>query len=1257
MPRTRTSSYHSFLLASVAGVATLAALNGTARAADITVSTQQSGATTLETLAGGDNLSVTSTGGLTITVGATGTEPAVFTGAMGVGSILNSGTIGSDETVGGIAVYVPGAASLNALTNNAGGLIQATGSNQSSAIFNVGGIGTITNNTGALLQSTGQSDFAIYNYNGSIAAIVNSGLAQATGAYSGAIDNQGGSIGSITNSAGGVIQATNVNSYAIQNGSGTVGLITNNAGGVIQTTGTGDDAIINWDALAGIANSGTIQSSGNNSYGIVSNSGTMGLVTNAAGGLIQDTGSSGNAIANWGTMAGLTNSGLIQATGSNGTAIYNSSGTIGVITNEAGGVIQATGDYGPAISNQSTLVSISNAGLIGASGLNARAINNDYAWIGSVANVTGGVIQATGNYGAAIFNGGYAWMGSVSNATGAVIQATGANSGAIYNGSYSWMGSVTNAAGGVIQATGDSDIAIANYGTLAGIDNSGTIQATGSNGVAIYSSGYGWTGTITNEVGGVIQATGTSGVAMRTDGTLYGIANSGLIQATGPGGIAIANNLNSYDYLGTVTNNLGGIIQATGTGGIAIQNNDRMIGLVNSGLIQATGTSGIAIENNASLGGISNTGTIRSTLGTAILLGSGGTITNGITNAAGALIQGGPASGSGTAIDASAATSPLSITTGGTIIGAIRQGSGGDRLTVTGGAIVGTVLGQSGSGGSVDFALGSGGFSTGGNITDVDTVTLSSGLLVMAPGGGISGAQTFTIASDATARLGTNLAAGTTTNNGVLDVGTNAPTLTGNYVQSSSGSLAITANGAAVGELKVTGSAVVQPGAHTVALHFTGAGNYTNLPTPLTVLYATGGLTFSGGASASSDSANPYYQTVIVSDPVYSLTITFAPPTQAALQAYAASFMPAGSTPYLSAARSAYGARLAGLTESSYNDMLAVLAGLSASQVQALEQQAAPRSIASAAADLANGLGANTALSLAITTRQMELHGLEQDPAGHPTGAWVQPLGSTATQSGKDGFDGFSAGTYGIAFGADTRVTPDVRVGVAIALAESDINYAGAASGNSDKMQSGQVGIYGTFYRHGFFVDAGLTGGFNRYDSTQNITVLGRQTGSYPGGQVTAQADTGYDFHVDGAVITPGIGLRELHMSFGDYTMAGLSGPSAHIDGEELNLVQGRAGAQIAFPWAPRPGWHLTPMAHAYLLHNFDRPGVTTVGTFSNGLPFALTAPSTDANLVEVGAGVTASRGGPFSLAATYQFTGGATTSNNTFALNLKAAF
>ena len=983
-------------------------------------------------------------------------------------------------------------------------------------------------------------------------------------------------------------------------GGASLGSIINNVGGTIRAIGPTASAIWNDGTLNAIANAGLILATGTNAAAIRNNYQYIGSISNAAGAVIEATGSGGVAIENTGTLPPISNSGLIQATGTSGVAVLNQGYSYkGSITNNVGGVIRATGASGKAIENDGSLGAIVNAGSILATAQNGEAIYANYGWIGSIANVAGGLIAANGGNAIAIDNG------------------------------YAWIGSITNAAGAVIEANGAGGTAIENTGTVGAIANRGLVQATGTNGVAISNQGYNYIGSLTNSVGGIIQATGSTGIAIENAGTLNALANAGLIQATGSDGIAIDNTVNSYTWAGTIDNAV-------------------------SGVIQATGTNGIAIENAETLQSLVNAGTIRSLLGPAIV--NDRSIVNGITNVAGGLIQGGPANGSGIAIDSSGAAFPLSVLNAGTIVGAIKQSSYGDTLTVAGGAIVGNVVGKAGTHGVADFALGAGSFTLGGNILGVDTVNVLSGLVAMAPrGGAVSGAQALNISPGAAAAIGGTVGAALTTNNGVLEATTGSATLQGNYVQGAGGGLKIDIGATGPAVLTITGTGTITPGPKSVLLHFTGPAN---LPATSTILVARGGLTLTSGTTltAVSDSPSPYFSTPTVTDPVGTLTLTFAVPTHTALLSYAAGLFPAGSA-YLTSAAAAFASRINALSASSFTAITDAIAALPPDQRIAFAQQMAPRSVASAAAELANGLGANTALGHAISSHQAGLHTPDSLFAGHGTMVWAQPFGSTAYQSAQQDFGGFAANTYGAAFGADTLVSPDLRIGFAFAAANSNINYTGGASASGDTISTAQLGVYASYVHNNFFFDGALAGGYDWYTSKQNMAFLGQQHGSYSGAQFDAQGRVGYEMPFGGATLTPSASLRELHMNFGSYTMSGGSGPSAHVNSISLDLVQSRVGARLAYTPAKVGAWLLRPEVHAYYLHNFNTSGVTTSGSFSNGLGFAVEAPSRDANLGNIGFDVTASRVGPLTLGASASYTTGRSTNIGTFLLHVATKF
>ena len=215
--------------------------------------------------------------------------------------------------------------------------------------------------------------------------------------------------------------------------------------------------------------------------------------------------------------------------------------------------------------------------------------------------------------------------------------------------------------------------------------------------------------------------------------------------------------------------------------------------------------SGNAISVYGSMRSITNSGKIISDTGTAIYLGAEGAITEGITNTSTGVIQGGAADGSGKAIDASVSTANLTINNAGTIVGQILFGTGTDTLNITGGSITGNVSGNSKD--TVNFDLGTGSFTTAGKFVGIGTINANSGTTTLAQA--VTGASAFNIKSGATVKQNASIAAAKVTNAGTLDVGSSKQTITGNYVQSSTGSLAVTITDAATGSLFVTGTANV----------------------------------------------------------------------------------------------------------------------------------------------------------------------------------------------------------------------------------------------------------------------------------------------------------------------------------------------------------------------------------------------------------------------------------------------------------------
>ena len=443
------------------------------------------------------------------------------------------------------ALIVNSSISVGTLSN--GGLF----SSSATAIYNAGGtIDSLINaNTGTI-----HSDYTGIENDGTIRALVNSGLIDSTDGYG--IDNAG-SIGALTNSG-------TIRSYysAVYNDS-TIGTLTNS--GLIDSTG--DYGIDNAGSIGALTNSGTIRSH----YSAIYNDGTIGALTNS--GVISAPDDYG--IDNYGSIGALANSGTIRSYYS---AIYND-GTIGTLTNS--GLIDSTGDYG--IDNYGSIGALTNSGVISSPD---TGIYNGYGTIGTLTNsgtISGGaycgidnassigVLVNTGvvssSYEGAIYNDGTigllinrgslvsGYYGGVDNSSGSI--GTFVNSGTIaggyYGGLYNDYGSIgTLINSGVISSTGFYGGIYNESGSIGLLSNTGTISGVSD---GLYDRGT--IGTITNT--GLISG----GTGVYLDGASTTLVNAGTI--IGTDGTAILIGGNAQDLVFATGSDIQGTINATTT--------------------------------------------------------------------------------------------------------------------------------------------------------------------------------------------------------------------------------------------------------------------------------------------------------------------------------------------------------------------------------------------------------------------------------------------------------------------------------------------------------------------------------------------------------------------------------------------------------------------------------------------------------------------------------------------------------------------
>ncbi len=424
-----------------------------------------------------------------------------------INTLTNSGTIKGDTYAG---IY-SAEGTIGSMTNELGGTVSGStnGIYNTAAVTLLTNAGTISGNRNGIyngdgtiskitnsgvIQGTG--DAGIYNFRGTLGDISNLGAsAKITGgtagiysraATAGSVTNEGtiqggsygiyasGTMGNITNS--GLIDGLEYTGIWLSGG--TLGNITNTASGTIQG---GTAGIYNSDTIGNVTNNGTIFG---NSYGIY-NSTLMGDVTNTGSiigtsyygiyngdtmGSLTNSGTirgGSYGFYNSGTMGDLSNSGTIEATQSHG--IYNS-GTMGTLNNSG----KIVGLNSNAIYNSGTIAALSNSGTISG---DATAIYNSYAITslvnhGTIAASAYGLVNAAESTVDTLLNWGT--MGGVISNAGTIGSVTNAQGGLTAGGSLGPL-SLTGA-----MFTGDYVAHITStthYGQFAFVDGNGVLKS------------------------------------------------------------------------------------------------------------------------------------------------------------------------------------------------------------------------------------------------------------------------------------------------------------------------------------------------------------------------------------------------------------------------------------------------------------------------------------------------------------------------------------------------------------------------------------------------------------------------------------------------------------------------------------------------------------------------------------------------------------------------------------------------------------
>ncbi|XUM23747.1 autotransporter outer membrane beta-barrel domain-containing protein [Bradyrhizobium oligotrophicum S58] len=164
---------------------------------------------------------------------------------------------------------------------------------------------------------------------------------------------------------------------------------------------------------------------------------------------------------------------------------------------------------------------------------------------------------------------------------------------------------------------------------------------------------------------------------------------------------------------------------------------------------------------------------------------------------------------------------------------------------------------------------------------------------------------------------------------------------------------------------------------------------------------------------------------------------------------------------------------------------------------------------------------------------------------------WMQPLGGTAQQAGRDGVPGYGASGGGLAFGADVAVSSRAIIGGVLGYSHHTITGSDDAVPNRLGLASYQLGLYGAYaVTRDVTVDYQLDGGSADNGENRSLSFMGASAGgsyrSYSG-----HAGAGIKTRIplqDGLALVPALRLDYGTVRSNSYGENGAGGFSLNVD-------------------------------------------------------------------------------------------------------------
>ncbi len=209
-------------------------------------------------------------------------------------------------------------------------------------------------------------------------------------------------------------------------------------------------------------------------------------------------------------------------------------------------------------------------------------------------------------------------------------------------------------------------------------------------------------------------------------------------------------------------------------------------------------------------------------------------------------------------------------------------------------------------------------------------------------------------------------------------------------------------------------------------------------------------------------------------------------------------------------------------------------------------------------------------------------------------GSFLNGSGEFTSIGGTNCASGYDLETGGVTLGVDYLFTNHFAAGVTFGYTNTG---ADLQNGGKIDVDGGKLGLYGTYFSDGFYVDSSVTGGLNSYKTKRSTPNGTTATASPDGQEINASIATGYDLKFGTLTIGPIASFQYTYTNLDGFTEDGQFAP-LKIQSESAESARSALGFRATFD-AKVGSVTIRPEIRASWQHEFSDTGSSLTSSFA----------------------------------------------------------